>query len=421
MELSKEIPNSVWQIVLMGLLGLSGVIFMPALLRGVDAQIMANVLVAQVVVYYLLLIVQFGFNWSSPVEFARANGNAEVAYIWRRSVRIKVALFCIVAFFSAVLSYWRSEVGALYLIGFGLLLIATAANSNWLLQARSDFFSGVVFALGGVLVSLLLTFFLVNKFFSSSLLISGLGVVFVFILPASFLGLGSWWLSQRLFSDETCEGGRGTWQRTDASHMWSNIPIVLTQLLQLVSATLGTVVVSSIADVVTTNAYAAMERLFNLSASVAIALYMAAYPRLATLFYEERSNYWARVVGLLKISGALGLAAMMLFAIFGQTILNTYVSEPLAIKVSPVILVFTLWLGLYLSQHVLTGYFIFAQRNSMVFIVNLLILFVTVGVGYPMARYEPVFWVYGMLAGQVVAVTWLILLYHRDRRTSVGI
>lgn len=404
----------------MGLLGLSGVIFMPILLRRVDAEIMATVLVAQVFVYYLLLVVQFGFNWSSPAAFARAGSHFEAASVWYTSIRIKAILLIIPAFLLSVFGYLHVGHGAIYLFGFAMLLSATAVNSNWLLQARSDFVSGVVFTLGGVLASTFLIYCLAHDVFLLNSFLNGLGVVLVLILPASFLGFGSWFLSKRIFQKDASKFSNIAWYRSDNLLLWTNTPLVITQLLQLVSATLGTVVVSGLSDVVTTNAYAAMERLFNLSASVVVALYMASYPRLAAQFYDNRTAYWNQVCRLLKIGGTLALTMFVLFALFGETLLTIYVSEPLAVKVTPVMLTFTLWFGLYLSQHVLTGYFVFAQRNGMALWANALILFVTAVVGYSMARHEPVLWVYGMLAGQVVATIWLIRLYRQDACNSAS-
>jgi len=416
----KTIPSFIWQLLLMGLLGFSGVIFMPLLLRCVDPQIMATVLVAQVVVYYFSLLIQFGFNWSAPAAFARAGNQSEVAHIWHTSIRIKIILLIGLVSLLGVIGYFYFQSIAIYLIGFALLLSATAVNSNWLLQARSDFSSGVAFALFGVAASFFTIYFITYKVFSLDPLVSGLAVVLILIFPTSFLGLGSWWLCNRLYANDELKESNAAWHQMDALQLWENAPIVVTQLLQLVSATLGTVVVNELSDALTTNAYASMERLFNLIASVIVALYMAAYPRLASLFYEKRVDYWTQVGGLLKLGVSFGIGASVLFVFFGQTLLTMYVSQPLAVKVTPVMLIFTLWLSLYLSQHVLTGYFVFAQRNGMVFIVNLVILIITVAIGYPMARYEPVFWVYGMLAGQVVAVMWLIRLYHDDRRNSVA-
>jgi O-antigen/teichoic acid export membrane protein len=404
----------------MGLLGLSGIIFMPILLRQVDAQIMASVLVSQVYVYYLLLLVQFGFSLSSPAAVARAESPFETAEVWRTSMRMKVALLMGPATASFVIGYWFLGLDAIYLVGFAFFLFASAVNSNWFLQARLEFSSGVVFAFLGVVASAFLTYWLVHKVFVSDTFLVGLCVVLIVTFPPSFLGIGSWWLSRRICIKVAPTSTEVTCWRSDFFLLWENLPLVATQLLQLVSATLGTVIVGGLADVMTTNAYAAMERLFNLSAAVIVSLYMATYPRLAILFYQNRLSYWGQAWRLLMIGGALGGVGLGVLALFGQTLLALYVSEPLAAKVVPVMLPFSVWLGLYLSQHVLTGYFVFAQRNSMVLAVNALVLLVTVGVGYPMAKHDPVLWVYGMLAGQAVAVMWLARLYHQDKRNDVN-
>lgn len=415
-------PNAIastfiWQTVLMGLLGLSGVVFMPLMLRYVDAGIMASVFVAQVYVYYLLLLVQFGFNWSCPAAVARAAGPSEEASIWRTSNRIRLSLLIGPTAIIFVIGFWALGLEGFYLFGFWLLISATAVNSNWLLQARLDFFSGVAFAFLGVVASAILSFLMLNgdNVLSNSWL-TGLCVICVLTFPPAFLGVGSWWLSRKICREfESIPLRKRVWH-SDLKQLSENLPLVATQLLQLISATLGTVVVGALSDVLTTNAYAAMERLFNLSASVIVALYMSAYPRLAASFYQNRLQYWRLVWQQLRLGGALGLAVMTAFIFFGETLLSLYVSEPLALKVTSVMCTFAAWLGLYLTQHVLSGYFVFAQRNRMVLVVNLLVLLVTVGVGYPLATKDPVLWVYGMLAGQVFAAVWLFGLYHQDKQ-----
>ncbi len=414
-----KLPAWVWQILLMGLLGLSGIIFMPILLRQVNAEIMASVLVSQVYVYYLLLLVQFGFSLSSPAALARATTAVEAAEIWRTSIRMKVALLLGPTALAFAVGYALLHVDALYLTAFAFFLWASALNSNWFLQARLDFSSGVLFAFLGVVASAGATAVLVHQIDAANVWGVGLCVVLILTFPPSFLGLGSWWLSRKICRQDLPATQEASYQRSDWTLLWENFPLVATQLLQLVSATLGTVVVSGLADVITTNAYAAMERLFNLMAAVVVSLYLAAYPRLAVLFYQDRATYWTKVWRLLMVGGAIGVLAMGVLALYGETLLTFYLSELLAHKVAPVMLPLAAWLGLYLSQHVLTGYFVFAQRHGAVFAANAVILLVTLGVGYPMAQHDPVLWVYGMLAGQLVAVMGLVYSYQRECRSRL--
>jgi hypothetical protein len=85
-------------------------------------------------------------------------------------------------------------------------------------------------------------------------------------------------------------------------------PLVASQLLLLASTTLGTVVVGQLANADTTAAYAATEKLFNLGATVLVGLYMALYPRLASLFYADRGVYWQKIKLILLVCVAGGLA-----------------------------------------------------------------------------------------------------------------
>jgi len=192
-------------------------------------------------------------------------------------------------------------------------------------------------------------------------------------------------------------------------------PLVASQLLLLASTTLGTVVVGLLADANTTAAYAATEKLFNLAATLVVGLYMALYPRLATMFYADRGLYWLKIKRLLLACVCGGLVLAVLLTIVGPMLMGLYLPTHMVSLVSPVLLPFALWLGLCISQHVLTSYLVLAERHAMVLWVNGCVLAVTLLVGYALALNNPVAWVYGMLAGQMVALVLLLTLYRKER------
>jgi O-antigen/teichoic acid export membrane protein len=192
-------------------------------------------------------------------------------------------------------------------------------------------------------------------------------------------------------------------------------PLVASQLLLLASSTLGTVVVGQLADAGTTAAYAATEKLFNLGATVFVGLYMALYPRLASLFYTDRGVYWQKIklILLVCLAGGLGLAALLAFV--GPVLIGLYLPAHMAMLVVPVLSPFALWLGLCISQHVLISCLVLSEQHQMVLWANGWVLVLTLLVGYAFALNTPVAWVYGMLAGQLLALVWLMLLYRKDR------
>ena len=408
-KLHFTLPALVWQMLLMGLLGFSGIIFVPVLLRLADAQLMATVLVAQVYVYYLVLLVQFGFGWSGPAALARTVHAVGVAQVWRSSVKAKFLLFAgpVALLFGFGFGYGYGY-GSLaweqwYLLCFVLLLGAFAMNSNWFLQAQHNFAAGVGFTGLGVALSALML--CAHEF-------DGAWVVLILVMPQVCLGVGSWWVAR-----QTCAGvevADADW-RSSLGVLRKDAPLVASQLLLLASTTLGTVVVGWLADAHTTAAYAATEKLFNLGATVVVGLYMALYPRYAAWFYSDRTVYWKKTKQLLLAALLAGVGLAVILNAVGPLLIVVYLPERLAQKVLPVLLPFALWLGMCISQHVLTSYLVLAERNRRVLWVNTCVLVVTILVGYAFALNNPVTWVYGMVTGQVLALLLLLQLYRNDR------
>jgi O-antigen/teichoic acid export membrane protein len=414
-KLHHKLPAWVWQMLLMGLLGLSGIIFVPLLLRLVDAQLMATVLVAQVYVYYLVVLVQYGFTFSGPAALARAKHALGVAQVWRSSVRAKLLLLLVPVGLVFGLGMVSLAWGQWYLLWFVLLLAAFAVNSNWFLQAQHNFAAGVGFAAVGVCVCvcvLMLWVFAGGWLGADVFIVNGAWVVVLLVLPQVCLGAGSWWLARKACAGT--EAADAHW-RDSLGLLRKDAPLVASQLLLLASTTLGTVVVGQLADADTTAAYAATEKLFNLGATVLVGLYMAFYPRLASFFYTDRSVYWQKIKLILMecVAGGLGLAALLAFV--GPVLIGLYLPAHMALLVSPVLPPFALWLGLCISQHVLTSCLVLAERHHMVLWANGCVLVVTLLVGYAFALNTPVAWVYGMLAGQLLALVWLLMLYRKDR------
>ena len=415
-KLHHKLPAWVWQMLLMGLLGLSGIIFVPVLLRWVDPQLMATVLVAQVYVYYLVVLVQYGFAFSGPAAVARAANAASVTQVWRSSVRGKLLLLAGPVAVVFGLGYVCMAWGQWYMWVFAALLGAYALNSNWWLQAQQRFAPAVGFAALGVMASAGVVYALVGGYVGSVATSQGAWLVLVLVLPQVCVGAGTWWVAH-VYTNHVAKlpirrVASLSWLRADA-------PLVVSQLLLSASTTLGTVVVSVLDDATTTAAYASTEKLFNLAATVLVGLYMALYPRLAGLFYSNRGLYWRTTQQLLLVCVCGGLVLAAVLALVGPVLLGWYLPAHMVALVAPVLWPLGLWLGLCISQHVLTSYLVLAERKHMVLWANACVLLATVVVGYACAQNTPVAWVYGMVAGQVLALVWLLRMCRQDKAMVV--
>jgi O-antigen/teichoic acid export membrane protein len=402
--------------LLMGLLGLSGIIFVPVLLRWADPQLMATVLVAQVYVYYLVVLVQYGFALSGPAAVARASDAVSVAQVWRSSVRGKLLLLAGPVAVVFGVGYVCMAWGQWYVWVFAALLGAYALNSNWWLQAQQRFAPAVGFAALGVMASAGVVYALVGGYVGGAASSQGVLLVLVLVLPQVCVGAGTWWVAH-VYANHVpklpiSRVASLSWLRADA-------PLVASQLLLLASTTLGTVVVGGLADATTTAAYAATEKLFNLAATVLVGLYMALYSRLAGLFYSNRGLYWRTTQRLLLVCVCGGLVLAAALALVGTVLLGWYLPAHMVALVAPVLWPLGLWLGLCISQHVLTSYLVLAERKHMVLWANACVLLATVVVGYACAQNTPVAWVYGMVVGQVLALVWLLRMCRQDKAMVV--
>ncbi len=410
-KLSAALSAIGWQMLLMGLLGLSGVVFVPLLLHSFDSGLMAKLLVVQVNVYYLVVLLLYGFAWSGPAELAKKVSPAHDGHLLVTAVRAKLLLLVPTLLVFGVVCTVVFP-GDAYLWAFALLLLASALNSNWFLQAKQNFAAGAGYAALGVVLSasLLYLLFVQQEWVDSASL--GLVCVLVLLLPHICVGLGSWYAARQ--SCQTVQTKKVTF--ADCQRILrKDWPLVISQLLLLASTTLGTVFVGAFAESDVTVAYAAIEKLFNLGATVLVGLYMALHPRFAKLYHEDRAAYWKSLQFLVVAYMAGGIGLAMFLNLMGDKLFGFYLPAHLLVYALPALVPFALWLGLCIVQHALIGYLVFAGRQTEVLWVNAGVLLVTIGAGYLCMLANPVAWVYGMLIGQIFVMFLLLKIRNGDK------
>ena len=90
----RSLPKSVYAIGQLGFLGFPSVLFIPLLLRWVDVDVVATLLVAQVYVYYLVMLQQFGFNLTGPAHLGFV-GDAADRGVLGSTLRFKAVLLLV--------------------------------------------------------------------------------------------------------------------------------------------------------------------------------------------------------------------------------------------------------------------------------------------------------------------------------------
>lgn len=410
------LPRSFYVIALLGMLGVPSVFFTPLLLRWVPVQEMAIILVAQAYVYYLVIFQQFGFNLSGPARLGHEVSTVRKYSLLMDTTRFKLGLLVIsmVLWVILVVLVFPEKI---YLGAFVLLLLSYALNANWYLQTENNFSAGAVSALVGVLLGVLMVVFtwLGYSLGNTGYVLAGYATL-ALILPQAMVGMGSYIVSQRSAGGLTLSQRDKQWP---ISEMWCNgWPLVVSQLLLLGSTTLGTLLVSYMAAPDVTAAYAATEKMFNLAATVLIALFTVHYPQLARCFAEDRLKYWRELWRVnLKIAG-LGVAALVTMSLIGNWVFGIYLGDDLARFVAPALIPFALWLTCVPFQNALQCHLAVEGKTRWAIMVAIIMLVFELVIGGALMMLNPVYWVYGMVAAQLPAIFLLTNMYRSDVRMS---
>lgn len=405
----------IWQAVLLGLWGVPTLIFMPIFLRSADHEIMAAVLVAQVYVNYLAMFVQFGFPWTGPAAIIKAQTYNESFGFWRKTIWLKLRIFAlVVSGFAAGVCFS----GQYYALAYSLPLFAQALNSNWFLQAKGNYKAGVFFSFVGVCAGSIL---LALQSQGLGGMAQGTVVITALMMPQILLGIGTYLAirSTNMLSTPTCLTARFS-----QGSVKEDLFFVSSQLLLIFSSTLGTLAISYVGDASLTTAYAATEKLFNLVSNGLVGLFMGVYPKLARSFYRNKHHYVSNVKKILLGTTVFSALALLIILVDGEYLLGLYLGNRLASLVYPALVPLGVWLMLCIGQHLLTAHLVLIHRRAMVLWTHAGVLLTTIVVGLLAMLFNPLYWVYGMCAGQIFSFVILGSMYwrsaaYKERRASI--
>lgn len=410
----KSLPKSVYALGQLGLLGLPSLLFIPLLLRWVDLDVVATLLVAQVYVYYLVMLQQFGFNLTGPARLGLAGDVADRGVL-DSTLRFKSALLLVNVLAWGGIVYTVFD-GAPALLVFLVLLVSYVMNSNWYLQSLHDFYTGAFSAGLGVVCGLAVLIVIWQSKRYGVELPGILGwAALAMIAPQVMVGLGSFWRARRLVESEQ-DALAAPWP---VREIWTQgWPLIIAQLLLLATTTLGTVMVGHVAESDVTAAYAATEKIFNLAATVMVALFAVHYPQLAIEFRRDAAGYWRQMLRLNGRIAALGISALLLMAVAGKPLLSLYLGTDLAELVAPILVPMAIWLTLVPCQNALQCHLAIAGKTSRSIGVACSMLAAELVIGGSLMAINPLYWVYGMVAAQIPALLLLVNMYRSDMQLS---
>lgn len=392
--------------MLLAFLAVPTAFFMPIFLRTADPELIAAILVAHVYVNYLSLIVQFGFAWNGPAKVAEYHLDHRFTYgYWRLSIRTKLYVFGLGAsLFTGFIILGENY----YLLIYCIAIFSQAVNSNWLLQAQSRYFFGALFSFIGVVVGFGLI--IIQGYYSLNSNYQGALIILSLLMPQIAVGICTYYVVKKFYATNLIEQFIPV-----KKFAKNNIYFIVSQLVLLLSASFGTVAVGMFADVKITTAYAATEKLFNLLANGIVGIFLGIYPQLAKAFNSSTQLYIVYIKRIVFSVAILFTIASLIFYFAGNYVFNLYLGAELYGIAKPILIPFTIWLMICIAQHILTAHLVLIERQSRVLLLQLLMLLITGVSGFLAMQIDPLYWVYGMICGQLFAVFALGKIYLKFR------
>jgi O-antigen/teichoic acid export membrane protein len=353
------------------------------------------------------LITQYAFQLTGPQRLAGDPSATDT--ILADVVVGKATLLAVVLPLMVLVAATQAPPGAAGTGSWLVLLlvpIGAAANASWFLQFQGRFLRVALAAIAGSCGALALGWWWVAG--------SGTGSVVGAAVSLSFGGvfvglvtLCSAWRLAGLRRDTVRNSRPLPLLRED----W---PLFASQLASALYTVAGPILINQVAGASSAGSYSAVERVVNALAAACQLTYVAAYPRLASSYVNDRRAYWRLLTQLI---GAHLAATTLLAGIIWtcREPLSAFIFGTTAEDTRSLLAWGLGWLVVGIFGPALTGYLTLSHRKPKVMSLNLAVLGICVLVGIPaIAAFGPTGWMATLVCSQLV-VLMVGIHYWRSR------
>ncbi len=359
------------------LAGLVPLLLIPFIVREVGLAQYGELAVAMAWATYGVTVVQYAFHISGPVRVARlTHGESAlhaVCTIGSAKLVLLLAVLTVilmVVFGSVVINRPISLSQIVLLLG---LPIAWTLHTGWYLQAVGRFTLVALISVAGTAVTLMLGFYLVSGNHPNSMLAAAIAMVSGPLVA----GGGTLFFCVRQFG---LENRKLTWH-SPFQELYESFHLFISQFVAVLYSSSGPIVVSVLAGVSQAGAYSVVERVCSAVVGACLLIHVAAYPKLAQLYVNDRRAYLKllKVVILAYLSITITLAAVAAVnmpSLQGFLFGASYGQEHVALLVSGMF-----WVILGIFGPALTGYYSVSGNSSRVLPLTIKILVLSVCCG----------------------------------------
>lgn len=391
-------------------------LLIPHFVRAIGLSEFGTLAIAAAFGTYASIVVQYMFHVSGPVKLAEIDSDRDANGILVDALLAKCALFTgvvvVTIIFGALLFGARLTLGA-WAIVIGLPL-AALLNVAWFLQARGRFVPVCLSAIAGTMTTLSIGFLFVRDQGSASVAAAGVALAAGPVVTGLLTLLAVRVLTS--FRTAALTELRTRMVRS-LQESW---PLFASQAISAIYGASGPVFVGHFGDVRSAGAYSVVERVINGIMGALLLTHVAAYPKLAKHYKEDRNAYM-RMIGVvlaayMAISICIAAAAWAL-----RETIQTFLLGDRASQYDLLLVGGLAWLVTGIFGHALSGYMTVSGRPHMVLRITVGVLAIATGTGVIAVRsFGGAGWFGALVLSQILVIGVGIFYWRRERVRANG-
>lgn len=406
----KLLANNAILIIQSAVSGLIPLLLIPHIVHVIGLGSYGELAVALAWASYGVVVVQYAFQSTGPKRLGQLEPSETPHDIFVEITRAKfILLFGVLASVAlAVLVMSSSGTKMPQIILLTLLPIGAAFNSGWFLQAAGRFLWICLTSIIASCTALFIGYALVRENGSFGVI----GASLALSAGPMLVGVATFLITNILLKDKP----KKKQIKSFIHPLREGWPLFVSQLTSALYTVSGPIVIGYLVSNEAAGAYSIVERIINPLIGVCMLTHVAAYPRLASLYVNQRAAYW--ILLRFVVTAYLMCSLVVIFsAVLAKPWLLSYLFGG---KIPPGINALLgwglVWFSLGIFGTAFTGYLVVSGKQNQVWPLTIKVLSIAVIIGLP-GTY--VFGAWAWLGALVLSQTIVLYAAYKAWHTEI--
>lgn len=321
---------------------------------------------------YGAMVVQYAFQMTGPAKIMQVSSIYEKQEIFTNITKAKIEIFIAVLIACIGAAYVFNMFDTLFIILIGVPF-AACINSVWFLQTQDKFLSVCLLSIMASLLTLIIGKVCIGNQHDYALEITSIVLIFPLLLTA----IGSMLISIAAFPKISLD------LNFTGAHkeLLAGASLFVSQFISMLYTSSGTILINAVVSAESAGEYSVLERIINAFIAAAMLTHVAAYPKLASAYTENKKNYFKILTTVISIYVIMTAVISSVVWIFRADFISYMYASNRNIEI--LLLSALLWFILSIFGTALTGYLTVSGKTAHVIKINLITLVASYLLGLP--------------------------------------